>query len=175
MTNEYKHHEDHYLDAFKDHELTVIFQDDPSGIFVVKKPNSSNHCFQIMSGPYGLAITGDCGEFTCFQNKTWKWLRGATGDYLAGKMQVESILCVKTVKELLEELQDVDVKLQIEDELSYICKDEKVDINGANHVYLLELIYDNFGEIPTMYDPEQLGLLNAMSKTFDRLLTEKGL
>lgn len=175
MRNEHKHHEDHYLDAFKDHELTVIFQDGPSGIFVVKKPNSSNYCFQIMSGPYGLAITGDCGEFACFQNKTWKWLRGATGDYLAGKMQVESILCVKTIEEWLEELQDFDVKLKIEDELSYICKNEKVDVNGANHAYLLELIYDNFDETPTMYDPEQVGLLNAMSKTFDRLLTEKGL
>lgn len=129
-----------------------------------------------MSGPLGLAITGDLGEYSCYQYKSWKWLRGATGDYLAGKMQVESVLNIECVKELLEEdFDDEDLREEILDRLSVLDDGQNVSLNDFEHKELLEDIFEAFGEVPSEYNSFDMGKLSAMTLKFDELLTAQGI
>lgn len=172
-----KEYEEEYLKAFKNHELTILFKDGPSGLFVVKNPKEIHYCYQIMSGPYGLAITGDLDEYTCYTYKSWKWFRGATGDYLAGKMQVEQIVNIKAVRELAYERDDDwgHNYQDLRDMLQRIDDDTEIKMNDIEYHLFQERSYDALGEIPYMYRPNEVGKLNAMTMTFDRLLRDKGI
>lgn len=169
-----KKYEEDFLKRFEDHKLTIVFKDGPSGIFLVKKENTIIDSFQILSGPLGLAITGDLDEYTCYEYKSWKWLRGARDEYLAGKLQLKSYLCVDSVRNLIQELEVKD-REYIEEYLSRLYEGQLVSLSDFENHDLLGLIYENLEEIPTMYDPFEVGKLNAMTKTFDRLLTKEGL
>jgi len=144
------------------------------GIFVIKDPDTIVNSFQIMSGPYGLAITGDLGDYTCYQNKTWKWLRGATGDYLAGKMQVKKVVDIECVRELARESEDNSFQL-LRNTLAWVDDDLEIDLNDNQHSLFLERVYDSLGEIPTKYKEFDVGKLSAMTMKFDELLTAQGI
>ena len=113
---------DYEREVLKDAVLTVVAEDQAAGVscYILAVPGRRAHGHQIMAGPWGISIQGDCLNVqTLSPGKTIRWYVGTeAGDYLMSKFYRQDVLDVHAIEAMLledlEEVADGDPSVELE-------------------------------------------------------------